>query len=136
MKRVGVMAVCGIAVCLMSACSRSEKSLEFSGTVETREIQAGSRTGGRVTQVLVVEGQKVSGGAVMVRFDAAEAEASVRQLEARVGQFESEAAKLRRGNRPEEIEQAEANARRERAQLEALREGPRRQEIEQAEAEL
>jgi HlyD family secretion protein len=122
---------------LTAACSRSpEKSLEFSGTVETREVQTGSKVGGRVTEVLVVEGQKVSSGAALVRFDAAELRASKRQLEARVAQAQAEAAKLRRGFRPEEIEQAEANARRERAQLEALKEGPRKQEIEQAESDL
>jgi HlyD family secretion protein len=126
-----------IAACLLAACSRhGGDKLEFSGTVETREIQTGSKVGGRVSSVLVVEGQKVSGGTVMVRFDAAELEAMTRQLQARVAQAEADAAKLRAGFRPEEIEQAEAAARTQRAQLEALREGPRTQEIEQAEAEL
>jgi multidrug resistance efflux pump len=122
---------------LAAACSRSsEKSLQFAGTVETREILAGSKVGGRVTEVLVSEGARVSGGAPLVRFDLSELEASRRQLEARVQQAAAEAAKLRRGFRPEEIEQAEASAQRERAALDALKEGPRKQEIEQAEAEL
>jgi multidrug resistance efflux pump len=126
-----------LAVCALAACSRAgDSSFEFSGTVETREIQTGSKIGGRVTEVLVVEGQKVNGGAVMVRFDASELQASARQLKARVSQAEAEARKMRRGFRPEEIQQAEANVRRERAQLEALRAGPRKQEIEQAESEL
>ena len=132
MRRLAVFAACVMAACSSS----SEDSFEFSGTVETREIQAGSKVGGRVTEVLVVEGQKVSGGTVMVRFDAAELQASSRQLEARVSQAEADAAKLRRGFRPEEIAQAEANVGRERAQLDALRAGPRTQEIEQAESEL
>jgi multidrug resistance efflux pump len=126
-----------VAACLITACSRSsESSLQFSGTVETREIQAGSKVGGRVAEVFVVEGAKVSGGAPLVRFDVAELEASRRQLEARVQQAEAEALKLRRGFRPEEIEQAEAGVQRERAALDALKEGPRKQEIEQAQAEL
>ena len=122
---------------MLVACSRArDGALEFSGTVETREIQTGSKIGGRVTEVLVVEGQTVNGGAVMVRFDASELEASARQLEARVSQAAAEARKLRRGFRPEEIEQAEANVRRERAELQALRAGPRKQEIDQAASEL
>jgi multidrug resistance efflux pump len=126
-----------VAACLAAACSRSPEDLsEFSGTVETREIQAGSKVGGRVAEVFVVEGATVRGGSPMVRFDVFELEASRRQLEARVAQADAEAAKLRSGFRPEEIEQAEANARRERAALDALKQGPRTQEIEQAEAEL
>ena len=126
-----------VAACLITACSRSsERSLQFSGTVETREIQAGSKVGGRVAEVFVLEGAKVQGGAPLVRFDVSELEASRRQLEARVHQAEAELSKLRRGYRPEEIEQAEASAQRERAALDALKEGPRKQEIEQAQAEL
>ena len=126
-----------VAACLAAACSRSPDNLsEFSGTVETREIQAGSKVGGRVAEVFVVEGATVRGGSPLVRFDVSELEASRRQLEARVEQANAEAAKLRRGFRPEESEQAEANARRERAALDALKKGPRTQEIEQAEAEL
>src|SRR5687767_12848474 len=119
------MRQCALLVaCMLAACSRArDDSFELSGTVETREIQTGSKVGGRVTEVLVVEGKRVSGGVVMVRFDAAELQASARQLEARVSQTEAEARKLRRGFRPEEIEQAEANVRRERAELQALQAG-------------
>ena len=96
-----------LAACLAAACTRpSENSSEFSGTVETREILAGSKVGGRVAEVLVAEGATVRGGASLVRFDVSELEASGRHLEARVAQADAEAAKLRRGFRPEEIEQA------------------------------
>lgn len=37
---------------------------EYSGTVETREIQIGSKIGGRVTEVPVEEGQVVRAGTV------------------------------------------------------------------------
>lgn len=120
-----------------AACRNSAApELEYSGTVEIREVQTGSKVGGRVTEVLVREGQLVRAGAVLVRFDAGELDATRRQLEARVLQAEAELARLQNGYRREEIDQAEAVARQHKARLDALKEGPRTQEIEQAAADL
>ena len=124
------------AAVLLAGCSRdSGDDLVFSGTVETREIQAGSKVGGRVVEVPIEEGQRIGGGTVMVRFDARELEASEKQVAARLAQAEADLARLRGGYRKEEIEQADAAVRREKAGLDALREGPRRQELQHAEAD-
>src|SRR5262249_15567847 len=45
---------------------RAPQPLEWSGTVETRSIKVGSRTGGRVKDVLVREGDDVTPGQVLV----------------------------------------------------------------------
>jgi multidrug resistance efflux pump len=122
------------ALLLLGAC-RGERAPEYSGTIETREIQIGSKVAGRVSEVLVEEGQIVKAGAPLVRFEAEELKAQREQLEARVAQAEAELSRLERGFRPEEIQQAEAAARQQRALLEAAKEGPREQELKQAHAE-
>src|SRR5215207_1726206 len=101
---------------------KEERSaLELSGTIETREIQVGSKVGGRVTEVLVEEGQPVKAGATLIRFEAEELKAQREQAEARVAQAEAELARLERGFRPEEIQQAEAAARQQQALLDAAK---------------
>ena len=108
---------------------------DYSGTVETREIQIGSKVGGRVTEVPVEEGQVVNAATTLVRFECDELKAQRTQAEAARIQAEADLAKMTRGNRPEEIEQAEATARATRAAYEEARNGPRKQEIDQAQAE-
>ena len=108
---------------------------EYSGTIETREIQVGSKIGGRVTEVAAEEGQQVRAGALLVRFESNDLAAQRLQAQAEVGQQRANLEKLERGNRPEEIQQAEANASALRATLEEARNGPRPQEIAQAQAD-
>lgn len=108
---------------------------EYSGTVETREIQIGSKIGGRVTEVPVEEGQVVKAGAVLVRFECDELKAQRAQAQAAVEQAQADFDKMLRGNRPEEIAQAEATARAQKAAFDAAQNGPRRQEIDQAQAD-
>ncbi len=106
-----------------------------SGTVETREIQIGSKIGGRVIAVPVEEGQIVKAGSVLVRFECDELKAQRAQAAASLEQAQADLAKMQRGNRPEEIAQAEATAHAQQAALESARNGPRRQEIDQAQAD-
>ncbi|MCG3164178.1 MAG: hypothetical protein JMDDDDMK_05661 [Acidobacteria bacterium] len=113
-----------------------EKPLLFSGTIETREIRVGSKAGGRVTDVLVVEGQEAKAGQSLIRFDVAELEAQRMQAEARVAQQQARLERLERGARPEEKAQAHANTETARANLEAIRTWPRPEEVKQARASL
>ncbi len=108
---------------------------DYSGTVETREIQIGSKVGGRVTEVGVEEGQVVKAGTVLVRFECDELKAQRTQAQASVVQAQADLEKMLRGNRPEEITQAVATAHAEEAALEEAHNGPRRQEIDQAKAD-
>lgn len=108
---------------------------EYAGTVETREIEIGSKVGGRVTEVPVEEGQAVKAGTVLVRFECDELKAERMQAEATREQAQADLEKMQRGNRPEEIAEAEATARAERAAYEEAQNGPRKQEIDQAKAD-
>ncbi len=109
---------------------------DYTGTVETREIQAGSKLGGRVTEVPVEEGQMVKTGAVLVRFECDELKAQKVQAEAALAQAKADLDRMERGNRPEEIEQAEATAKATQAEYELAQNGPRKQEIDQAKADF
>jgi HlyD family secretion protein len=113
---------------------RKENPLIFSGTIETREIRVGSKAGGRVLAVLVQEGQEVSAGTDLVRFDVAELQTQANQAQARIEQQQARLLMLERGSRPEEKAQAHAVTEAARATLDALRNGPRPEEIAQARA--
>jgi multidrug resistance efflux pump len=110
-------------------------ALEYSGTIETREIQIGSKVGGRVTAVSVEEGQTAGAGAVLVRFECDQLKAQRAEAAAAIAEAQADLERMVRGNRPEEIAQAKAAAGQAGAALEAARNGPRKQEIDQAQAE-
>ncbi len=113
---------------------KKEQPLLFSGTIETREIRVGSKTGGRVSAVLVEEGQEVKPNDPLVRLDVADWEAQRAQAEAKIAQQRAKLERLERGARPEEKAQAHAATETARANLEAVRNWPRPEEIEQARA--
>lgn len=121
---------------LLKMHKKERPELIVSGAIESQEIQVGSKVGGRITAVLVAEGDMVAPGQTLVRFDVESLMAEQRLQEARVEQALAYLSKLEAGYRPEEIEQAEAAAGRELAALEALRNGARVQEIEQARFDL
>ncbi len=123
------------AVWLVFAWQAHRSRFDYSGTIETREIQIGSKIGGRVTEVPVEEGQFIKAGTTVVRFECDELKAQRAQADASLEQAQADLDKMMRGNRPEEIQQAEATAKAQQAALEAARNGPRRQEIDQAQAD-
>jgi multidrug resistance efflux pump len=140
MKRKVVLGVAAVALLvaaglLIRSCAKRGESLVYSGTVETREIQVGSKVGGRVTEVPVEEGQAVKAGTVLVRFESDELKAQRAQAQAQVAQAQADLNRLERGYRPEEVAQAQAAAREQSALLEAAKNGPRVQELEQAQAD-
>ncbi|MGH9801549.1 MAG: HlyD family secretion protein, partial [Blastocatellia bacterium] len=106
----------------------------FSGTIETREIRVGSKVGGRIEAVLVEEGQEVTAGQPLVRFDIAELQTQKAQAEARIEQQQARLERLMHGARPEEKAQAGAATATAQATLESVKTWPRPEEVEQARA--
>ncbi|MEO5935639.1 MAG: efflux RND transporter periplasmic adaptor subunit [Terriglobales bacterium] len=86
-----------------------DPSVTASGTLEARNITVGSKVGGRVTQVLVAEGDSVTKDQLLVAFDDAELHAALLQARGRYAQAQATLAKMQRGSRPEEIAQARAS---------------------------
>ena len=110
--------------------------LAYSGTIETREIDIGSKIGGRVTAVFVEEGHQVSANAPLVTFDAPELQAQRDQAAATVLQNRADYDRLQRGNRPQEIAEADATLRENAALFQEALNGPRPQDIRQAQADF
>jgi multidrug resistance efflux pump len=140
MKRRVAIAGAALAVAIavfwiVTAWLARRTRFDYAGTVETREIEIGSKVGGRVTEVPVEEGQWVNAGTVLVRFECDELNAQRVQAQATLEQAQADLKKMVRGNRPEEVAEAEATARAEEAAFEEAKNGPRRQEIDQAKAD-
>lgn len=138
MLRVSAFGLLLAAVAIGISCSGNGFGLGkkdeavFSGTIETREIRVGSKVGGRIEAVLVEEGQEVTAGQALVRFDIAELQAQKAQAEARIQQQQARLERLLHGARPEEKAQASAATATAQATLESIKTWPRPEEIEQA----
>ena len=131
-----------LAVGLQVGCDKShlpffdQKKLTFSGAVEQQEVRVGSKSGGRVREVLVREGDHVESGQPLVSFETTELDTLLAQAIARVEQQRVRLEKLEAGAREEEKAQARANTSATRAAFEAVRNWPRSEEVGQAEAAL
>lgn len=133
---LAVAIIAGSSYLYSNIVANRAKPLIFSGTVQFNEVEVGSKVGGRVSEVLVKEGDFVKAGQVLVRFDVSELIADRNILEAEVKQNEAIVQKIQSGSRKEEIAEAAATVRKQLAVLENLRSGPRRQDIGQIKADL
>jgi len=110
---------------------RGDTPLTASGTLEARNINVGSKEGGRVTKVLASEGDRLEANQLLVTFDDAELAARLLQSRGKLEQAQANLAKMLHGSRPEEIEEAQAAGR-----LSDGSKGYRAEEIAQAQADL
>jgi len=110
--------------------------LELGGTVEGRTVQVASRTGGRVTEVKVHEGQRVHKGDVLVSLERAELEARRDEAHAAVDLAQAQLDRVVNGPRGVEVEASNAKAKAAEAQLDELARGARREDVERARAQL
>lgn len=76
----------------------------FGGYVEAEKIEVGSRVGGRVLEVLVDEGDQVTKGQTLVRFETEELQAELSEAQHRVARLTTMWEKLKAGPRKQEIE--------------------------------
>ena len=105
-------------------------SLIVSGYIEADQIRVGSRVGGRVSRVLVQEGEHVEAGAPLIEIDPFDLDDQWAEAEAALAAAQADAARLTAGFRSEDIEQARARRDAARARLDRLVAGPRPPEIE------
>jgi HlyD family secretion protein len=137
-KRIifAIVAIALLAALLTYYFTHRSTPLAYSGTIETREINIGSKIGGRVTNVFVEEGQQIPANAPLVTFEADQYQAQRDQAQASVLQAEADVNRLQQGNRPQEIAQADATLHENKALLDEALNGPRPQDIAQAKADL
>lgn len=114
----------------------SRRPYEWAGTIEARVVTVGSRTGGRVKQVLVHEGDRVQPGQPLVVLEPGDLEAQHSMGLAQLEQAQAALDKLTKGARPEEIAQAKARAMQAKAAEAQTQHGSRREEIAGAEARV
>ena len=130
MKRLAILVLAVVAGCA----PHDDGALQVTGQIEAVSVSIGSRIGGRVSEVLVEEGDAVVAGDVLVRLEATELEAVEAAAVARLAQAQALAAKLEVGARVEEIRQAEAAATVAEERLRLIEKGSRSQEVAAAEA--
>jgi HlyD family secretion protein len=94
----------------LAACHRAADApaTRASGYVEATDVRVAPEVGGRLLEVKVSEGDRVSAGDVVARIDTADAELTLRRLAAERDQARAQLALLRAGSRPEDIRQAAA----------------------------
>jgi HlyD family secretion protein len=78
------------------------------GNVEVREVELGFRVGGRIAEVLVDEGDKVSPGQVLARLDTQPLRDRLAGAEAKVAAAGALVARDVASNRPQQVREAEA----------------------------
>lgn len=91
--------------------SEGSTSLLLYGNVDVRQVQLAFRTGGRLQDMLVDEGDQVETGDVLARLDPELAEEALAVADANLAQAMAQLASVRSGARPQEIAQAQARVR-------------------------
>lgn len=114
----------------------AHQPFQWAGTVEARAVTVASRTGGRVKQVLVHEGDRVQPNQPLVILEPGDLEAQRAIATAQLEQAKAALDKLEKGARPEEIAQAKARAAQANAALAETRSGSRVEEIAAGEARV
>ena len=110
--RIATTVALGVAVGLSTACRgrAAEGPLRASGYVEATEVRVAPEVGGRVLEIKVDEGDRVTTGMLLARLDTSDTEIVVRRVEAERAQALAQLRLLQAGARPEEIRQARAQA--------------------------
>ncbi len=107
-------------------------TLRLPGVVEIQEVRLGSKVGGRVAEVKVLEGDLVKKDEVLVILEAPELQTQRKQWEAKLVQAQLELKKAVDGPRPEEIESARGAYDAAKARLKRVESGWREEEKRQA----
>lgn len=114
-RRIAILVVIAALVIAAIATSgfglfrgRDDGALSLNGNVDIREVDLGFRVNGRIASIAVEEGAHVKQGQLLATLDAATLDSRIAQADARVSQAEAQLAKLRNGNRAQDIAQARA----------------------------
>jgi multidrug resistance efflux pump len=114
---------------------RGPEALVLPGVVEVQEVRLGSKVGGRVQDVHVLEGDRVGPGAPLVTLELPELQTQKRQWEAKLRSDLAALAKARNGPRPEEIAVARAEVAAAQARFTRTKQGFREEEVRQAQSD-
>lgn len=113
---------------------RAQQRSVLSGFFESQPTHVSSRVAGRVTRLLVREGDSVHEGQVLLELDATPVQEETAARKAAAEQAQQQLEEVQNGPRLEDIRRQEAAVAEAGAHLARLRAGARPQEIEQAQA--
>ncbi|AFY35943.1 efflux RND transporter periplasmic adaptor subunit [Calothrix sp. PCC 7507] len=114
-----------------------QEASEFVGSLEApRSVTLKPQIEGRVTEIVVKEGDRIQQGQVMVRLQSDDAQAQLSQAKAALETSRAKLAELKAGTRKEEIAQARAKLTQAQAQLTNAQGGARPEEVAQVEAQI
>ena len=99
-----------VGLSVIAACNRGApaQANRATGYVEATEVRVAAEVGGRLTEVKVAEGDRVSAGDVIARIDTSDTELALRRAKADREQAQAQLSLVRAGSRPEDIRQAAA----------------------------
>ncbi len=121
-----------LALFLSGCGTYNDHLIKVTGQIESDSSHAGSRTGGRVIEVLVREGDVVEAGDVLLLLEDDEARAVVAAAAAQLAQAEAVLDKLTTGATEEQLAQAESALRAAEERLLMAERGARAEEIRAA----
>jgi membrane fusion protein YbhG len=95
-----------------AACNRSAaiQPNRATGYIEATEVRVAAEVGGRIVEVKVAEGDRVTAGDVIARLDTSDTDLAIRRAGADREQAQAQLALVRAGARPEDVRQASAQA--------------------------
>lgn len=106
---VAALAVAAFATSGFGLAARKDSGpLSLYGNVDIREVDMAFRVNGRIATIAVEEGAKVQQGQLLATIDTASLSSRAAEADARVAQAEANYAKLRNGNRRQDVAQAAA----------------------------
>src|SRR5690242_5039620 len=116
MTRAGTRAAVAVMACSLAtaaaACGKrgADAAERASGYVEATEVRVAPQVGGRLTEVAVAEGDRLSAGALIARIDTSDVDLAIRRAEAERDQAVAGLRLLQAGARAEDVRQARAQA--------------------------
>ncbi len=117
-KRLGILIIVALALGVgfyvaltVWQARKNHHRIVLYGNVDIRQVELGFRVSGRLAKMLYEEGDEIKTGDLLAVLDKAPYEAEVRAAKAELAQAEANLAKLKHGNRPQEIEEARATVR-------------------------
>jgi HlyD family secretion protein len=109
-RRVGGAALLALVALAATSCRQQMPTdrVRVSGHVEADDVQLASEVGGRILELNIAEGDRVTAGQVIARLDTRDAELAIARLRADRAQADAQLRLLLAGSRQEDIRQAEA----------------------------
>lgn len=100
------------AAAMLSACAKKPDAdrVRVSGQVEATDVQVAAQVGGRLLELRVSEGDRVTAGDLVARLDATDAQLALVRAKAERQQADAQLRLLLAGARIEDVRQAEAHA--------------------------